>query len=154
MKTREIIERFQHALGFTSLAALARELEIDPSAINAAIRQNRLPDVWLYKVAYRTGRRVEWLRSGMGPEFGDAAAETERRYGLIEAEALRSFLTRRLDLREDQQHLIDHALRLLMETDDETRELMVVLLKKIAHQPAIPRQQRSSAPQKKSAGSV
>lgn len=154
VQPREITKRLCHALGVSSLAGLARFLDVSPQAINGAIQKRQIPDVWLYKVSYRTGRLVEWLRSGTGPEFADVAEETERRYGLIEAEALRIFLTRRLDLKQDQQHLIDHALRLLIETDDETRELMVVLLQKIANQPATPRQKRHSALPKKEAGSA
>lgn len=80
MKHREIIDRMRYVLGAESLAALARELEIAPSAINAAIRQKRLPDVWLYKVAYWTGRRVEWLRSGKGPEFAHDAPQELAQY--------------------------------------------------------------------------
>ncbi len=41
-----------------------------------------------------------------------------------------------------------------METDEETRELMVVLLIKISNQPTVQRQQRGSAPPKKAAGSA
>ena len=153
-RSRQIINRLSRSVGAKTQSALAEFLRVRQGNISQAIKNNHVPDTWLYKVSYHTGRTVEWLRSGTGPEFADAAHETERRYGLIEAEALRIFLTRRLDLKQDQQHLIDHALRLLMETDDETRELMVVLLKKIANQPATPRQQRASAPQKKSAGSA
>ncbi len=58
--------------------------------------KRQIPDVWLYKVAYKTGRTVEWLQSGTGHECADEAEETERRYELIEVEALRIFLMRRL----------------------------------------------------------
>lgn len=151
---REIINRLCSALNVSTLAGLSRFLDVSPQAINGAIRKQQIPDVWLYKVSYHTGRLVEWLRSGTGLEFADAVTETERRYGLIEAEALRVFLTRRLDLKDDQQHLIDHALRLLIETDNETRELMVALLRKIAKQPAVQRRQRGSALSKKAADSA
>ena len=153
-RSSRIINRLSLSIGAKTQSSLAEFLGVRQGNISQAIKNNHVPESWLYKVSYHTGRTVEWLRSGTGPEFADAVQETERRYGLIEAEALRIFLTRRLDLTQDQQHLIDQALRLLTETDDDTRELMVVLLKKIANQPATPRQKRVSAPQKKSAGSA
>ena len=55
-------------LGVPTLAALARYFDIAPQAINAAIRQRRVPEAWIYKVALETGRRVEWLKTGYGAE--------------------------------------------------------------------------------------
>jgi Bacteriophage CI repressor helix-turn-helix domain len=154
MKTRDIIERLQRSLGFTSLAALARELEIDPSAINAAIRQKRLPDVWLYKVAYRTGRRVEWLRSGEGPEFASIAAEESAHYLLDLPPALQALLKQRAALTEAEQSIVDNALKLLLSSDPDMRLLVVQVAEKILESRKLPRQQRHAAPPKKAAGSV
>jgi len=56
--------RMKEAIGVRSLAALARHLGIDPSAINAAIRQRRLPETWLYKIANESDRSVDWLLTG------------------------------------------------------------------------------------------
>lgn len=134
MKTRDIIERLQHALGFSSLAALARELEINPSAINAAIRQKRLPDVWIYKVAYRTGRRVEWLRSGEGKEFTDVAAEEKAKYRRAYPPALQDLIEQWAELSDAEQSIVDNAMKLLLSSDAETRALTVRVVEFVREQ--------------------
>lgn len=154
MKTRDIIERLQCALGLTSLAALARELQIDPSAINAAIRQKRLPDVWLYKVAYRTGRRVEWLQSGEGPEFSDMEAEEKAKYRRAFPPALQGLIDQWTDLSEAERSIVDSAMKLLLSADAETRDLVVKVVESVQEHRKSHRQQRASAPKKKAAGSA
>ena len=85
-KAREIIERLRSAVGADTLAALARRLEGEPSVINRAIRDNRVPELWILKVAVDTGFRPDWLQSGRGaklhPGRTEVIAETTRQYGL------------------------------------------------------------------------
>mgnify|MGYP001564952366 CR=1 FL=1 len=85
-EAREIIERLRQATADHTLAALARRLDIEPSVINRAIRDQRVPELWMYKVSYATGYRVEWLRTGRGAKLNPAhvsvAAESLGGYGL------------------------------------------------------------------------
>jgi|CXWL01.1.fsa_nt_gi hypothetical protein len=154
MKHREIIDRMMSSIEVKSLAALARELEIAPSAINAAIRQKRLPDVWLYKVAYRTGRSVEWLQSGQGPEFTDVAAEESAHYQRTLPPALRMLLVRWKDLSDTQRSILEHATALLESEDKETRRTIRQVIERLYEHDEYQRQQRDSTPLKKEASSA
>ncbi len=82
MQARDIIGRIKQATGSQSLVAVAKFLDVTPPAINAAIRKQQVPDLWVYKTAVHTGHRVEWLRGGMEPRqyveiLKDAAAVTD-----------------------------------------------------------------------------
>lgn len=147
---RKIIDRLCSSLGVSKLKELANFLNVVPSAINGAIRKRQIPDGWLYKVAYQTGRRIEWLRTGEGPEFTDTIAETKHRYGL-EEEAVRIYLTRRLELEENRRELIDRIMDRLMNADDRTRKALLDLLQSTSESS---RPQRDSAPKKKTADSA
>lgn len=85
-EAREIIERLRQATADATLAALARRLDIEPSVINRAMRDQRVPELWIYKVSYLTGHRAEWLRTGRGAKLNQAhvsvAAESLAGYGL------------------------------------------------------------------------
>jgi len=80
---REVIERLIEALGLASRAQLAAHLAIRPQSIVSAVNRGEIPEAWLYRVAYLTGRSVEWLRDGKGRVWhGVAMAETQdRAYG-------------------------------------------------------------------------
>lgn len=86
MKARDIIERLRSATGSDTLAALARRLEIEPSVINRAIREQRVPDLWVYKISAETGYLAKWLLSGDGPKAHPSHAhvikESLSEYGL------------------------------------------------------------------------
>lgn len=69
---REIIERLIVALDLKTQAQLAAGLEIKPQSIVSAVNRGEIPEAWLYRVAYRTGRSVEWLRTGKGPAWQGA----------------------------------------------------------------------------------
>lgn len=69
MKAREIIDRLRTAAGAETLAALARHLDVEPSVINRAIREQRVPDLWVYKIAADTGYLPKWILSGDGPKM-------------------------------------------------------------------------------------
>lgn len=72
---RRTIDRLVLAIEGTTFADLARFLDVSPPAINAALRKKQIPELWLYKVAEKTGRRVEWLRTGHGPELESAVLQ-------------------------------------------------------------------------------
>jgi len=73
VEPREIVERLIVALGLTTQAQLAAGLEIRPQSIVSAVNRGEIPEAWLYRVAYRTGRSIEWLRTGRGPVWHGAA---------------------------------------------------------------------------------
>jgi len=68
-KSRALVERLVSSLGMENFAELARWLGVDPSVINRAIRTGKVPESWIYKVAYQTGRRLEWVETGKGVEL-------------------------------------------------------------------------------------
>ena len=67
-ETLTILRRLMVCLGVSTKSALAKRLEIVPSAVTDAIRKSKIPDVWLYRVAYETGAKLEWLRTGEGTQ--------------------------------------------------------------------------------------
>lgn len=138
------------ALAVKTQADLAAKLDTSQPAIAMAIQREKIPDVWLYKVAYQTGRRVEWLRTGEGPEFAETVAELKHHYGLDE-EAVRLYLERRLALEDDRRHLIDRLMDLLLRADDTTRDALLALLQ--AH-PESPRHRRDAPGKRKKADSA
>ncbi len=77
---RYIVDRLMVSANVKTFADLARYLEVQPPAINAALRSKQIPETWIYKIAYRTGRRVEYLLRGEQPEFRDEVAEQAANY--------------------------------------------------------------------------
>lgn len=138
------------AAGVNTQAQLAAALDISQAAVAQALGKDKIPDVWLYKVAYQTGRRVEWLRTGEGPEFAETVAELKHHYGLND-EAVRLYLERRLALGDDRRHLIDRLMDLLLRADDTTRDALLALLQ--AH-PDSPRHRRDAPGKRKKADSA
>lgn len=63
-----IIGRLLHATGLSTQASLASYLGISPSKIADASRRGHVPALWIYKVAYETGCRLEWLQRGEEPK--------------------------------------------------------------------------------------
>lgn len=84
-KHSEIIDRLLLAGGFPSQAALARSLDITPQRITEALRRGKIPDLWVYRVAYQTGFRAEWIQTGRGARMHGArmsvSAEGLAEYG-------------------------------------------------------------------------
>ncbi|OQW64821.1 MAG: hypothetical protein BVN29_11435 [Nitrospira sp. ST-bin5] len=64
---QEIIDRLLLATGLKTQASLASYLGITPPKITGAFRRGHVPALWLYKVAYETGCRLEWLQKGEEP---------------------------------------------------------------------------------------
>jgi len=154
MKAIDIIGRCKHAFGLTTQTALAKKIDLTPSSITDALRRGEIPEVWLYKVAYRTGRRVEWLRSGEGLEFADVAAEGKEKYRRTLPPALQGLVDQWADLSETERSIVESAMKLLLDADAETRDLVVKVVKSVRAHRKFQRQQRRSSPPKKSAGSV
>lgn len=69
-----IIERLLASLQLTTRAQLAAALDIRPQSIVSALNRREIPEAWLYRVAYLTGRNVEWLRTGRGAMWREAVA--------------------------------------------------------------------------------
>lgn len=87
VQVRDIIARLRTATGAHSSQDLARALDIAPTIVSRAIRETRVPDLWIYKIAVLTGYRVEWLRDGTEPRqyvelLKDAAAVTDHLWEL------------------------------------------------------------------------
>lgn len=80
---RAVIERLIAALNLRTQAQLAARLGIRPQSIISAVRRGEIPEAWLYRVAYLSGRRVEWLRTGKGPIWHElvVAEAAARPYG-------------------------------------------------------------------------
>lgn len=135
MKPREILKRFQEVLRVRSLASVARELGIDPSAINAAIRQRRLPDAWLYKVAYRTGVRIEWLQTGEEPQLLSEAVAEERALYHVDRETVLPLLERIQDLGDQDRESLELFLALLRSANSEVRAHLMTQIHLLARVP-------------------
>ena len=129
---RAIIDRLLTACGSITQLTLARELGIAPQRIVEAITRGQIPDLWLYKVSYKTGRTVEWLRSGQRPEFSHVAAEEMERYRRELPPSLHDLTEQWTSLSEAERAILDNALKLLLSSDPETRGLMVDVLQSVA----------------------
>lgn len=108
-----ILARLRDALQVGTQAQLAEFLDVRQGNVSQAIANNRVPDLWLYKVAYATGRSIEWLRTGEGVRSLDAAvAETEAEYKLS-IPALRPLLTDWSALSEEERAILRSCIDLL-----------------------------------------
>lgn len=79
----DIINRLMRSVGVTTKVALADKLGVRPSGVTNAIRLKEIPEAWLYKVGYLTGRNVEWLRTGRGEELAGHLAEGRSTYQIL-----------------------------------------------------------------------
>ena len=111
---------------------LASALGISQAAVTQAIAKGKIPDGWAYKVAYSTGRRVEWILSGRGTEFSSTAAEEMARYRRELPPALHDLTEQWTALSDTERAIIDNALKLLLSSDAETRGLMEDVLQSVA----------------------
>lgn len=129
-KDRETIDRLVKATGCQNKSDLARYLEITPQRITEAMGRGKISEAWFYKIAYRTGRRVEWLRTGQGPEFLDEAAAEEVEFG---RSALVRELTEAMDhLDEEEQAAIRRAVEILKTGPLDVRQHLMGQLKLLA----------------------
>lgn len=119
-----IIRRFQAATGCATLVELAKYLEVHPSRINEVIRRGKIPDTWLYKIAYRTRRNEDWLKTGAGPEFIDgAAAEAAAEFG--RTAAAREVIEAMEHMDEEEQQATRQFLNILKVGDMKVRRHII-----------------------------
>ena len=141
------------ATGLKNQSQFADFVGTSQPAVARAVKEGKIPDAWFYKVAHRTGRRIEWLQTGNGPEcLSDAVAEVEERYGLARSPALKSLLEQRAELHESQQQIVDRAVQMILDSDMETRALLLQVLERVYEHHKSLRQSRGSAHPKKGAG--
>jgi hypothetical protein len=143
----EIINRLRLSLSVSTLAELARLLDVSPQAINGAIRKRQIPEAWLYKVAYITGRRVEWLQSGHGHEFSHEEMEKYRRDFPPSIQELREQYGK---LSEAERSIVDNAMKLILSSDPQIRALTVEMTERLLEHRKSPLQQLASSTKKKS----
>lgn len=131
---REIVERLVAALGVETQAQLAARLEIRPQSIVSAITRGEIPAAWLYRVAYLTGRSVEWLRTGKGEGWReDVIAETPPRPygGKGQSAVLRRILEVWEELDAEDQATVERCVQALRSGDREIHDHLVVQMKLI-----------------------
>lgn len=132
---RGIIGRLLLALGLKTQAQLAAALKIRPQSIISAIGRGEIPEAWLYRVAYLTGRNVEWLRTGEGPGrqgniMGEGAASFYGNRGAQSA-ALRHVLEAWEELDEEERGTVERCAEILRLGDRDIREHLIAQLKLI-----------------------
>ncbi|HXF92752.1 MAG TPA: helix-turn-helix domain-containing protein [Nitrospiraceae bacterium] len=130
---REIIDRLLQALNLKTQAQLAVNLEIRPQSIVSAIHRGEIPEGWLYRVAYLTGRNVDWLRTGKGPTWhAEVAAETSpTRYGTgrVPDAAVRRLVAVWEELDAEEQTALERCAEILRVGDRDVREHLIGQLK-------------------------
>ena len=155
IKTTKVVERLMLVSGVKTQVHLADILGISQAAVKQALSKGKIPEAWLYKVAYRTGRRIEWLQTGKGPEYlSESVAEAEARYGLTQSPALKGLLERRAELNESQRLIVDRAVEMMLSSDAGTRTLLLQVLDRVYEHHKVMRQSSDSASPKKEAGSA
>ncbi|MER3422780.1 MAG: hypothetical protein C4293_05670 [Nitrospiraceae bacterium] len=134
-ETRDIIDRLLTALDIKTQAQLAAVLEIRPQSIISAVNRGEIPAVWLYRVAYLTGRNVEWLRTGKGSAWheniiGEGATPF---YGSVRSPSpsLRRVLEAWDDLDSEEQTALGRCAEVLRSGDRDIREHLMAQLKLI-----------------------
>ncbi len=66
-QTTEILERFYKATQTQSHSGLADYLKINRQAVYSAIRNDKIPKEWFFKIAEKTDYSLDWLFDGRGP---------------------------------------------------------------------------------------
>lgn len=144
---RGIIDRLILALGLKTQAQLAARLEIRPQSINSAINRGEIPEAWLYRVAYLTGRNVEWLRTGKGPiRHGTLIAEapaTAYGSGKGKPAILRRVLEAWGQLDAEEQTAVERCTELLRLEDRDIRAHLINQLKLIEETARVRRAKRA-----------
>ena len=132
---RGIIDRLIVALDLKTQVELAAVLEIRPQSIISAISRGEIPEAWLYRVAYLTGRSVDWLETGKGPAWhGNAMAEAMApSYGGGKGRSapLRRVLEAWEELDSEEQATVERCAEALRIGDRDVREHLIAQLKLI-----------------------
>lgn len=121
---RDIIERLILALNLKTQAQLAASLEIRPQSIVSAVHRGEIPDAWLYRVAYRTGRSIEWLKTGQGSVWhGGLLAEAPApAYGVKKQAELLQLVVQAWDcLDADERKTLVRCVEILRGADRDLR---------------------------------
>lgn len=126
---RTVIGRLIAALNLRTQAQLAARLGIRPQSIISAIRRGEIPEAWLYRVAYLSGRRVEWLQTGNGSLWHEVvvAEAPPQPYGT----ALRRVLAAWKGLDAERQAAVERCAELLRLEDRDIRAHLIRQLKLI-----------------------
>ncbi len=134
-KAQKIIDRMLKILSITTLAALARWLDVDPSLINRAIRENKVPDKWILLVAQKKQLRVEWLEDGEGPQtLDEQVAETRARYGQDTIDDFGPLMDIWQELNNDQKAIIKSCFKLLQYGEEEiVKGMLSLVMRKHEH---------------------
>jgi hypothetical protein len=134
-ESRGIIERLLAALDLKTQTQLAASLEIKPQSIISAMSRGEIPEAWLYRVAYLTGRNVDWLRTGKGPVWhGNVTAEvTSPLYGGGRGHSapLRRVLEAWEELDSEERVTVERCTEALRVGDRDIREHLIAQLKLI-----------------------
>ncbi len=130
-----ILDRLLAALHVKTRTQLAASLQIRPQSIVSAINRREIPEAWLYRVAYMTGRSVEWLRTGKGPVWHEPVA-AESGLPVYGAEKGAPAPVRRLleiwsELGAQERTAVSRFVEALRSGDREIREHMIRQMKLI-----------------------
>lgn len=143
---RDIIERLIAALDLKTQAQLAASLEIRPQSIVSALNRGEIPEAWLYRVAYRTGRSIEWLRTGKGAaRHGALVAEAPAPvYGdKKQSEMLQRVIQAWDHMDADAQAMLLRCAEILHGADGDLREHLIAQVKLIDEMAQARRSKRS-----------
>lgn len=134
------------AMGVLTQAQLAAGLEIRPQSIISAVSRGEIPEAWLYRVAYQTGRKIEWLRTGKGPIWREEviAEAPAPSYGKGSgASAVRRVLEAWQELGPEEQAAVERCAALLGLEDRDIRAHLINQLKLIAETASVRRAKRT-----------
>lgn len=142
------IDRLLAALRVKTQAQLAAGLQIRPQSIVSAVNRKEIPEAWLYRVAYLTGRNVEWLRTGRGPVWREPVASEEGppAYGMMKSApaSLRRLLEVWDELDEQEQATVVRLVEALRLGDREIRDHLIREMKLIEESLRARRTKRTS----------
>ena len=113
------IQRIIDVLKLKSQKDLADFFHTSPSTISSAIVRKKIPEGWLYRVAYETQCRVEWLRTGKGSIYLDEAiSEARAIYGVQALKAVEGLMKYWPQLNEDSRRIGERCIEALTYSED------------------------------------
>ncbi len=140
------------ALAVSTQVQLSGRLGIKPQSIVSAEKRGEIPEAWLYRVAYSTGKSIEWLRTGRGPVWQAKVVSepTAPRYGdrrgLAETSSDLMSLWNELDLEE--RTTVRRCAEALRAGNRDMRELVIRQMKLVEE--AIQRRSRRKGSRRRS----
>ncbi|MDT7040828.1 helix-turn-helix domain-containing protein [Candidatus Nitronereus thalassa] len=119
MKHTAVLKRIMEVLKVTSQRDLAATLGTTPSNISTTLKRAQIPEAWLYKVAYESQCRIEWLKTGEGPKFLDqAVAEARAAYGTHAMEGFEKLLNEWKNLDGTKRSLAQNCIEAIRLEED------------------------------------